>query len=238
MSLTRDENVFMARLAEKAERYEDMVQMMRTVAQMGSELNPDERNLLAMAYKHSVGSRRQAWRAVGTLEEREGVKGPVYQQLLDTYRTKVEDELNFRCNEILDVLKHELIPRASSPESRVFYHKMKGDYFRYLAEFCKGQNHSRVASEAHDAYQMASDIATNELTPTDPVRLNLALNFSVFYYEVFSAPEKACLLAKAAFNDALTEMDELRSDEYEDVTTIMQLLRDNLTLWTGDMKQE
>lgn len=238
LKLTKDENVFMARLSEQAERYDDMVRHMKRVATLGSELSGDERNLLSVAYKNAVGARRQAWRAVNTLEGREAVKGPQFSELITNYRTKVEKELNERCADIIQVLHTELIPRASTPESRVFYNKLKGDYYRYLAEFNAGEEHSRCASSAHDSYQLASDIALNELPPTNSHRLGLALNFSVFYYEVFSAPEKACMLAKAAFNDAMAAMDSMTQEEYGDSTTLMQLLRDNLTLWTADMEQE
>ena len=88
-----------------------------------------------------------------------------------------------------------------------------------------------------DAYQKASEIATTELPPTHPIRLGLALNFSVFYYEIQNSPDKACHLAKQAFDDAIAELDTLSEESYKDSTLIMQLLRDNLTLWTSDMSE-
>jgi 14-3-3 protein epsilon len=87
---------------------------------------------------------------------------------------------------------------------------------------------------ASTAYQAASDVA-NELPPTHPIRLGLALNFSVFHYEIMGSPDKACQLAKQAFDDAIAELDNLSEDSYKDSTVIMQLLRDNLTLWTSDI---
>lgn len=78
----------------------------------------------------------------------------------------------------------------------------------------------------------------NELAPTHPIRLGLALNFSVFYYEILNSAERACRLAKAAFDDAIAELDTLSEESYKDSTLIMQLLRDNLTLWTSDMQGE
>lgn len=62
------------------------------------------------------------------------------------------------------------------------------------------------------------------------------LHVQVFYYEILNSPDRACRLAKAAFDDAIAELDTLSEESYKDSTLIMQLLRDNLTLWTSDMQ--
>ena len=140
--------------------------------------------------------------------------------------------------DILDLLDKNLIPAAQQGETKVFYYKMKGDYHRYLAEFATGNDRKDSAESSLVAYKAATDIATTELPPTHPIRLGLALNFSVFYYEILSSPERACRLAKTAFDDAIAELDTLSEDSYKDSTLIMQLLRDNLTLWTTEMPGE
>jgi 14-3-3 protein epsilon len=112
----------------------------------------------------------------------------------------------------------------------------KGDYYRYLAEFLTGEERKDAATEAHEAYKAATDVAQTELAPTHPIRLGLALNFSVFYYEILNSPDRACHLAKQAFDDAIAELDTLSEESYKDSTLIMQLLRDNLTLWTSDLQ--
>merc|ERR1712216_1009994 len=129
------------------------------------------------------------------------------KERIEAYRRKIEQELEDICSRILKLLDNNLIGGARSGESKVFYLKMKGDYHRYLAEF-----------------------------KTGPVRLGLALNFSVFYYEILNSPERACHLAKQAFDEAIAELDTLGEESYKDSTLIMQLLRDNLTLWTSDMQ--
>lgn len=86
--------------------------------------------------------------------------------------------------------------------------------------------------------QNATDVAQTDLTPTHPIRLGLALNFSVFYYEILNSPDRACHLAKQAFDDAIAELDSLSEESYRDSTLIMQLLRDNLTLWTSSDNAE
>jgi len=221
----------MARLSDQAERHEDMVKFMRNVADMGSELTLEERNLLSVAYKNAVGARRSAWRALTTLELKVSGK---HIETIKEYRSKIEIEFEELCKQILTILSEQLLPTAVEAESKVFYLKLKGDYFRYLAEFSTGDNHRKAAEDAHEAYKAASSVALNDLAPTNPIRLGLALNFSVFYYEVLNSPDRACLLAKAAFDDAISVMDSLDEEQYKDSATIMQLLRDNLTLWTSD----
>ncbi|KAJ7387670.1 hypothetical protein OS493_001008 [Desmophyllum pertusum] len=115
----------------------------------------------------------------------------------------------------------------------------KGDYFRYQAEFSKDDERKEAAQESLKAYKKASDLATKELESTNAIRLGLALNFSVFYYEILNSPERACQLAKSAFDDAISKLEDgLDEEKCKDSTLIMQLLRDNLTLWTSDMQDD
>merc|ERR1712139_414382 len=108
------------------------------------------------------------------------------------------------CDTILGLLDGALIPAAKDAEAKVFYHKMKGDYFRYIAEFTGGDKKSDAANKAKGAYDDAMT-AASELAVTHPIRLGLALNFSVFHYEVLNNPEEACKLARQAFEDAIAE---------------------------------
>jgi len=236
---TREANVYMAKLAEQAERYDEMVEAMKRVASLDVELTVEERNLLSVAYKNVIGARRASWRIVSSIEQKEENKGnESHVARIKEYRTKIEAELAGICKDILAVLDEHLIPTATTGESKVFYYKMKGDYHRYLAEFAIGGSRKEAAENALIAYKSASDIAVTELPPTHPIRLGLALNFSVFYYEILNSPDRACQLAKQAFDDAIAELDTLSEDSYKDSTLIMQLLRDNLTLWTSDMSNE
>ena len=109
---------------------------------------------------------------------------------------------------------------------------MKGDYYRYLAEVADSDSRQAIVDKSKEAYEGAFEISKTEMAPTHPIRLGLALNFSVFYYEINNAPSDACTLAKAAFDDAIAELDTLNEESYKDSTLIMQLLRDNLTVCT------
>ncbi|XP_053202064.1 14-3-3 protein zeta isoform X1 [Panonychus citri] len=231
--MDKDDLVQRAKLAEQAERYDDMSQAMKQVTETGVELSNEERNLLSVAYKNVVGARRSSWRVISSIEQKtEGSERK--QQMAREYRGKVEKELIEICDEVLALLDKYLISKASNAESKVFYLKMKGDYYRYLAEVATGDQRNKVVEESQKAYQEAFDISKSKMQPTHPIRLGLALNFSVFYYEILNSPDKACQLAKQAFDDAIAELDTLNEDSYKDSTLIMQLLRDNLTLWTSD----
>jgi len=236
MPASRDDDVYQAKLAEQAERYEEMVESMKKVAKMDQELTVEERNLLSVAYKNLIGARRASWRIITNIESKEESKSENSKMaLIKKYRSQVEKELRDICQDILDLLDKNLLANAASGESKVFYLKMKGDYHRYKAEFATQEDRKEAAENSLVAYTKANDIAQNELPPTHPIRLGLALNFSVFYYEILNTPERACRLAKQAFDDAIAELDTLNEDTYKDSTLIMQLLRDNLTLWTTDM---
>jgi len=230
----KDELVQKAKLAEQAERYDDMANSMKAVTETGIELSNEERNLLSVAYKNVVGARRSSWRVISSIEQKTDGSAERKQQMAKEYREKVEGELKDICNDVLGLLDKFLIPKASNAESKVFYLKMKGDYYRYLAEVAVGDSRIAVVEDSQKAYQDAYDISKSKMQPTHPIRLGLALNFSVFYYEILNSPEKACQLAKTAFDDAIAELDTLNEDSYKDSTLIMQLLRDNLTLWTSD----
>merc|ERR1712118_319789 len=218
MASEKEKNVYLSKLAEQAERYDEMAEYMKLVAETREELSVEERNLLSVAYKNAVGSRRASWRIVSSVEQKETSKDNAENATLcGSYRTKVEGELNKICDEILKLLKECLLPSSTSGESKVFYYKMQGDYYRYIAEYTQGDAKTGAAENARVAYDEAMKVAQAELLVTHPIRLGLALNFSVFHYE---------------------ELDNVSEDSYKDSTLIMQLLRDNLTLWTSDQEAE
>merc|ERR1712032_974925 len=230
-------SVYFAKLAEQAARYDEMADYMEEVGKTGEDLTVEERNLLSVAYKNAVGSRRAAWRIITSVEQKEKTKGnednATYAK---EYCTKVESELDKICEAVLKLLDNKLIAKANSGESKVFYQKMKADYYRYIAEYKVDDAKKEAAENARKAYDAAQEVATKDLAVTHPIRLGLALNFSVFQYEVLSNPDEACKMARTAFEDAIAELDNVAEDPYKDSTLIMQLLRDNLTLWTSDQE--
>jgi len=255
----RNDLIFLARTAEAAERYDDMCCCMKKVVttckEAKDDMTVDERNLLSVAYKNVIGARRASWRTINA--EAQDEKN---SNLIQQYKKQLEVELKSICNEVLGLLEDTLIKQdkieiikkeaveaekkaisdgnkaeiktSVEGEAQVFYLKMAGDYYRYLAEAVTSAD---AANEKKSAqfYKQAFELSEKVLEPTHPIRLGLALNYSVCFYEILKDKKKACQLAKDAFDEAISKLDKLEESDYKDSTLIMQLLRDNLTLWTS-----
>jgi len=235
-SLDAPQLVELVRVAETAERYEDMCKFVKALVQnktsKGQDLDVEERNLLSVAYKNVVGTKRASWRTLS------GGFDDADEALIEKYKGIVENELENICKEVISLLADSLLKTVSGKkdETEVFYLKMCGDYYRYLAEF--RQTNDSYKEKSKEYYQKALDVAQDHLPETHPTRLGLALNFSVCYYEILKQPEKACELAKKSFDAAIEKLDGLNDSNYKDSTLIMQLLRDNLTLWTSEQADD
>jgi 14-3-3 protein epsilon len=241
MSSPREDHFYKSKLAEQCERYDEMTVEVKKAVDLDAKLSTEERNLLSIAYKNVIGSRRSAWRILSAFEAKEktvvesGTDEAASSRLrvVENMRQQVEGELSKIGNEVIELLDKQLIPGAEAEESKVFFWKMKADYHRYMCEFAVADTRKQRAEDSLVAYKQANEIAT-ALATTNSIRLGLALNFSVFYYEILNSQDKACRLAKAAFDDAIGELESLEADQYKEATLILQLLRDNLTLWTSD----
>merc|ERR1712227_640742 len=119
-NMAREKEVYFAKLAEQAERYDEMASHMEAVGKQPTELSTEERNLLSVAYKNAVGSRRAAWRIISSVEQKEESKGNSENAAYaKEYRTKVEKELSEICGNILKLLDDNLVPKTTDGESKV-----------------------------------------------------------------------------------------------------------------------
>ena len=222
-----EEKIFLARVAEQAERFEDMVDFLEEVlVAKGGSVNPDERNLLSVAFKNLISSKRAACRTIAAIEQ--NPKYSKFSSALADYKQKIEDQLTGDCERVVDMIQQKVLAKACDGEAKAFFVKMVGDYYRYIAENAKGQKLEEVKQKALAAYDEANQIA---LAPCNPIKLGLALNSSVFHYEVMKNHKAACDLADKALQEALDKIDELEEEDFRDAKSIIELLKENLTLW-------
>lgn len=229
-----EKQVYLAMLAEQCSRYEDMMKFLEEMVNIKQDdLNSDERNLLSIAYKNTISIRRQAIRTLLAYENKEAKKSESpYLEYIREYKVKVLKELEDLCNKINASIDSSLLPKSKDTEAKVFYHKMKGDYFRYIAENLDGENKKKYSGLGLQSYQTAMEVG-KELDYKNPVKLGLTLNLSVFYYEVLANPTEACKIAKETLTQAkevLSGVDE-EDEEYKDSISIVNLLEENLNMW-------
>jgi 14-3-3 protein epsilon len=230
----REKNLFLAKVADQSERYEEMIAYMKAIVALNAPLSFEERDLLNIAYKNAIGSKRSAWRVISSVLQRESDEDK--KNTLGELRAKVEDEMSKLCNDAFSVLD-KVISSAEAEEFKIYFYKMKGDYNRYMAEVSQeGNLKQKVTEEGLKAYQTASELAEKSGDELTPLNLGLALNFSVFYYEILRKPDEAIKLAKKAFDNAIMGLDKLNEEDeaYKDATQIMALLRDNLEIWQSE----
>jgi 14-3-3 protein epsilon len=243
MSAKYEKNVYLAMLAEQCNRFEEMTEFLEQMLKTREkDLNSDERNLLSIAYKNSVTSRRTALRTIMAYEQKEKKKeNSTFLPYIQEYRKKIEEELTKMCNNVIATIENFLLKRAEGdPEALVFYHKMVGDYNRYIAEYAQQSLKQAVADKALAAYQKATDHSA-KLSKIHPIALGLALNFSVFYYEVINDHEKACSIAKSCLdlaNKELPQNVDEDDEQYRDAMSIINLLKENLEMWKIEGEEE
>jgi len=226
---------YMKRIVELCENGDEMA----ADEQGGSESRNrgvEERNLISVGYKNMMSVRRTAWRTVQQYEEKAGGQAQTKcpPELITQYKDTISQEVFDLITEVITSIVNVFVDgpkKAKDVEVLVFFRKMEGDYNRYGAEITSGDKREEYKKAALKAYEDANNKATEDLPTTNPIRLGLALNFSVFYYEICEEREKATQLAKQAFDDAIDHLDQLSEEAYKDSTLIMQLLKDNLTLW-------
>jgi len=140
---TTEESIFLARVAEQAERFDDMVNFLKPVLDAkAGDVTSDERNLLSVAFKNLISSKRTAWRTISAIEQ-----NPKYGKFGDSlaaYKKKIEDALYKDCEMIIDLIKTKVLSKTVENEAKAFFVKMVGDYYRYIAETAQAEKLEEV----------------------------------------------------------------------------------------------
>ena len=202
----------------------------------GATVNPDERNLLSVAFKNLISSKRAACRTITAIEQ-----NPKYQRhadALSAYKAGIETALTQDCERIIAMIETKVLHdqgQSCDNPTKAFFVKMIGDYYRYICENASGEKLEQAKQKALKSYEEADGI---EFPACDPIKLGLALNFSVFHYEVLKNHGRACEIADGALQGALDKIDELDEENFRDAKSIIELLKENLTLWKEEEEQD
>lgn len=234
--MSRNDN-YMRMLAELCDSFEAMTKFQEEMLKgREKDLDSKERNLLAIAYKNSVASKRKALQTVIDYECNTDDKKN--HQDIQEYRKKIEEELTKMFNNVINTIDTHLLKKAEDDDAKVFYLKMKGDYYKYMAEYSPKELQKKLQDATLDAYSQATKIAVN-LSPINRNSLGLVVNFSVFLYEVKEEQEKAFKMAQDAIFASLDIIDSIDDDiMYQETTSIIKILQENIRIWKGDQQPE
>ena len=142
-----EEKIFLARVAEQAERFEDMVDFLEEVLVVkGGSVNPDERNLLSVAFKNLISSKRAACRTISAIEQ--NPKYSKFNTALLAYKEQIEEQLMKDCQKVIDMINARVLNTDCTEEAKAFFVKMVGDYYRYIAENAKEAKLEEVKGKA------------------------------------------------------------------------------------------
>ena len=233
----REEYVFLAKLYERAERYQDMADAVNKLIELNPNLSKDERNIFSAGYKNLISDKRASWRLLNSLEKKELKKKSKQLIYIKEIKNHIEDELKKIFVNVQNLLDNFLIPNAQNSENKVFYLTCKADYFRYFSEINIGKDLEDSNEKAEEFYKKAYEISEKELPVINSVRIGLCLNYALFYYEVKGDKKKGCDIAKKAFEDSMKYMDDLEKFKSKDALLLIQLLKENLIFWNSEMNE-
>lgn len=236
---SRSDLIYYSRLYERAEKYDEMVQCINLFIKLNPKLTLEERNILAAGYKNIIGSKRFSWRYLyNQYKKEERIKNSLAASYVNEIKIKVENEIRAICKELTNLIDNYLLQSSDDPEYKVYFLKLKADYYRYLCEFTKDEEFDISLSSAEKFYKEAHDIAEKYLTTISTTRLGTALNYSVLLFEIKNQREEASNIAKAALDEGLKVLDDLEKNKQKDTILIIQLLMENLILWNSEEKDQ
>lgn len=233
--------LYRANLAEQAERYDDVLALIKAAIILSPEVTIELRNLLSISYQCTFGAQRCACRMLKSSENKEEQKGNLKASALARmYREKLEAELKEACSEAIKFNEEVIYPKCFSADSKVNFLCYKANHYRYIAESQtadRAEHDNSVIDGMIRCYTEGSKIAAEELAPSSSARLNVALNYSIAAYEFSRDCELAYSLASQAIDLAVLDLDNLSADERKDATDIIGLMRENLALWIVELEQ-
>ena len=236
-----EKNIYMALLAQQCCRYKEMFKYFQDLIKQrekegkSKDLSPQERELISYGFVSYINSQRHSLHICMAFEtkERKEYNSPILSNIID-YRKKLETELTDNIQDILNILDANLIKNSEENLSKIYYLKLKGDFNRYICEYEKGHLRDKASNNGLKAYQDAINLTKN-MNIMNKLLLGLALNYSIFNYEVVGERKNAMSIAEECLNKVNKEMPEFKMDKNdEDYYIIMDLidkLKKNLKKW-------
>lgn len=224
-----DELSSLAQVSLIAERFEDASKYIEElIKRKKDDLTKDEKNAFYNSFKFIINSKRCAWQSANYMEEKE--KDEERKTMIKNYKNILENEIYDICKNVITLINNFLMNKTILDESKIFFLKMKGDYYRYLCEFQSLSENKNYPDESEKNYKMAVELSQN-ISWINPLKLGLYLNYSVFYYEIKKDVKKAMQIAKEAIKNAKKYSDKLKEEDDKDAEMSIQTMKENIIYW-------
>ncbi|KAH0789525.1 14-3-3 protein [Histomonas meleagridis] len=229
----RDADLHMVQILDQTSCYKDMIELMKHVVELNPELTADERNLLSVSYKRAINISRNSLQNLTEIigfQETQSSEARVNQ--LNIFKQNIIQELEQYCQELISIVDNKLLPSAKDVEAKVFYYKLKADYYRYISEAKEGEEKEESSQKAQENYEKAFQLAQAELPKYSPSFLGVVLNYSVFLYDVAQKRQEAIDLATKTEQETSILIEQNSEAQINEAVSILQFLRENISLWT------
>lgn len=230
---------------ELQDEQQDNIKIIKRVVELDPNLSEDDRSILTMAYKNPVTSRRNSLRNVECIIQNEAASGDsnsYKQQRIDRlkiFEQKLKAELEELCLDLIKLVDEKILNRPSiDAEDRVFYEKMKGDFYRYICENRPRSEVDDYVNKAKQCYDNGLEISKAELSASNPTYLGLVLNYTVFLYDIMEMKEEAIELSKKTYTETADLIDTMDDTSYSESSMILQLLQNNCRTWLNASEQD
>ena len=228
-------NIFNAELAEKINRYKEMMQLLEDeFRNRKKDFNSEERKILSISCKNFISGERNAINIIMDCESEERKINSKYLPYVLEYKEKITNELTQKCQRIIKFIE-EIIIRAEDDEAIAFYKKLIGDYYRYMAEYTEGDIKIQVSDKALKAYEEAEEKG-KLLPPFNQISLGLYLNLSVFYNKILNNHQKAIEIAKKTISEVDKELPNINKKDVKNIESISiyNIIKENLDMWINE----
>ena len=235
---TREEYIYLSKLYEKAQRYEDMISSITKFIELNPKLSKEERNILSAGYKDILLDKRENWRFLNLMEKKELKKKSKQVTYIKEIKSHIEKEIKKIVEKVLNLIDNYLIKNCEDKESKVFYLRLKADHYRYLCEITIEKELENNLKQAELYYNEAYNLANKDLPLINNERIGLCLNFALFYYEIKGNKKEGYNIAKICFEETMKYFNDFEKFKAKDALILIQLLKENLIFWSSEMNEE
>ena len=232
---SREEYIYLSKLYEKAQRYEDMISSINNFIELNPKLSKEERNILSAGYKNILFDKRENWRFLTSMERKESKKKSKQVIYIQEIKSHIEKEIKAIVGNVHNLIDNSLIKNCEDKESKVFYMRLKADHYRYLCEISKEKD---IMEKAEQIYKEAYNIAIKDLPPINNERIGICLNLALFYYEIKGDKKEGYKIAKNCFEESMKYFDETDKFKSKEALMLIQLLKENLIFWSSEMNED